>query len=408
MKLKRWLFALSLLILVALLAGLLTIMERDRLANRLKNDDCAEQPCEGGRLAPLWGAPTFEGLEQHGQPFTQQNLQGHIWIANFIFTTCTSACPLMTSRLLLVQREVRDPNIRFVSFSVDPEQDVPSVLNAYASSWNASESRWTLVQLNPEQLEKVIAGFKVEVLRTQNVKDPVIHSPSFFLIDGKGSVRGIYNSEWGERLRDLIDDAHTLVAQSKAASASGAASGGAVEVAASAHGAPERPLASALTGAQLFEQLSCQACHLHKAIAPPLAGLPGRIVTLDNGTTVTADDAYLRESILTPAQKVVGGYLKLMPYYRDFLSDEDVNKLVAHIHTLEAPQDGPASADSSSAGGVPARIEKDLVCGMDVVAREDAIQTTHQGKAYYFCAESCRRSFIDSPETYLGRLPANP
>lgn len=403
MQSKKWSLGLGLLLLVALMGGLLRIIDRDWLKFGLGEDDCGGGACGSGRLTPLWHAPAFAGVDQHGEPFTDQNLKGHVWLANFIFTTCTSACPLMTSRLMLVQHNAIDPGLRFVSFSVDPERDTPNALNAYASSWNAAESRWTLVHLSPEQLQKVVAGFKVDLARTGNPNDPIIHSSSLFLVDDRGNVRGIYNSEWRERLQALIVDARSLAEQSQPKPPPGKVPGETSARSSSTGGPAESPHAKAITGEQLFEQLSCQGCHLNPKVAPSLTGVAGRTVTLDDGSILVADDEYLRESILKPAQRVVAGYLKLMPYYRDFLTDDEANKLIAHLHTLKVDEGGPGQGESGSAGESPARIERDPVCGMEVVARGDVLQATHQGKTYYFCAESCRRSFISTPKMYVDR-----
>jgi cytochrome c oxidase subunit 2 len=91
-------------------------------------------------------------------------------------------------------------------------------------------------------------------------------------------------------------------------------------------------------GRQIFTTLGCSACHLNArtpgAIGPPLGGVPGSAVTLTDGTTVTADDAYLRESIRTPAAKVVQGYQPVMPPLP--VTDEQMEQLLAYIKSLPA------------------------------------------------------------------------
>src|ERR1700691_3602003 len=92
----------------------------------------------------VFGAiPQFELVAQDGQPFHSQVLAGKIWVADFIYTTCPGPCPRMTSQM----REVQDAvlkipdvgsNVRFVSFTVDPAEDTPPVLTAYAKTHGAS------------------------------------------------------------------------------------------------------------------------------------------------------------------------------------------------------------------------------------------------------------------------------
>jgi cytochrome c oxidase subunit 2 len=96
-----------------------------------------------------------------------------------------------------------------------------------------------------------------------------------------------------------------------------------------------------VSGATLFRSYGCAQCH--GQLAPTLAGLFGRKVLLQDGQTVTADENYLRESILNPPAQIVKGYAALMPSYRGQLSEEQVNDLVAYIKSL-----GAARSDTSA------------------------------------------------------------
>jgi len=99
-------------------------------------------------------------------------------------------------------------------------------------------------------------------------------------------------------------------------------------------GAPAVPVAE--LGRQQFEQRGCQTCHSGQpgALGPALGGLHGASVPLADGTTVIADDNYLRESILNPHAKLVAGYSPIMPVYQGLLSEEQVMQLIAYIKSL--------------------------------------------------------------------------
>jgi|SRR5688572_21937035 len=90
------------------------------------------------------------------------------------------------------------------------------------------------------------------------------------------------------------------------------------------------------SGERLFLALGCATCHTAGAQArgPSLENLFGKTVTLKDGTTAVADEAYVRESILDPAVRVVAGFEPLMPSYRAQLNEEDLIKLVAYLRTL--------------------------------------------------------------------------
>ncbi len=93
-------------------------------------------------------------------------------------------------------------------------------------------------------------------------------------------------------------------------------------------------------GRQLFLKFQCITCHSANvdARAPVLEGLYGRTVSLKNGRTVVADDAYLRESILYPEAKVVQGWEPIMPTFKGQADEEDLIKLLAFIKSLKPGQ----------------------------------------------------------------------
>jgi len=97
---------------------------------------------------------------------------------------------------------------------------------------------------------------------------------------------------------------------------------------------PDEP--PALAGERLFAQYGCMACHGQRG--PTMAGLFGKTVYLNDGATVTADEQYLRESILDPAAKIVRGFTPLMPSFRGQLTEEQVMQLIAYIKSLQYSQ----------------------------------------------------------------------
>ncbi len=94
----------------------------------------------------------------------------------------------------------------------------------------------------------------------------------------------------------------------------------------------------ALSGKQLFMTYGCSGCHMGKAAvdAPKLAGIYGRQVPLADGTTVIADEAYIRDSILLPDKQIVAGYQPIMPSYAGQMSEGDLQKIIAYIRSLDA------------------------------------------------------------------------
>ena len=103
-------------------------------------------------------------------------------------------------------------------------------------------------------------------------------------------------------------------------------------------------------GEQLFTQLACVTCHLSDGSGrgPSLVGVFGSTVTLDNGTTLTADESYLRESILSSQAKTVAGYPQLMPTFQGLVNEDGIASLIEYIKSLQ-----PGAARVASAQAAP-------------------------------------------------------
>ena len=88
-------------------------------------------------------------------------------------------------------------------------------------------------------------------------------------------------------------------------------------------------------GEQLFLKLQCITCHSNDASAraPVLKGLYGRLVHLQDGRKVVADDAYIRESILYPRAKIVQGWEPIMPTFKGQVDEEELIQLIAYIRS---------------------------------------------------------------------------
>ena len=91
-------------------------------------------------------------------------------------------------------------------------------------------------------------------------------------------------------------------------------------------------------GKQLYDQFRCGNCHANPIVrrCPPLDGVFGSQVRLTSGQTVTADEAYLRESIVDPQAKVVAGYQPVMPTYKDQIGEAELFDLIAYLKSSGA------------------------------------------------------------------------
>lgn len=105
-------------------------------------------------------------------------------------------------------------------------------------------------------------------------------------------------------------------------------------------------------GKRIFESLGCHTCHMRErqGIGPMLAGIFGKPQKLQSGQTVTADESYLRESILNPQAKIVAGFQPVMPPYQGRVNEEQLMELIAYIKGLGQTGTAERSATRSDNG----------------------------------------------------------
>jgi len=334
--------------------------------------------------------PPFAFANTDGRVIDVSALRGHVWIADFIFTRCTTMCPVITAKMSLLRRSIPSADIRFVSFSIDPEYDSPDVLKAYAARWNA-DPRWLLLSPPASQIADLAKALHVPFERTTDRQEPIQHTSQFFLIDRRGHVRGVYGSLDDKAVLRLVADATMLDADAEPLAKGDTKPNG------------KRPEAPGVSrGLALFQALGCGGCHADPKLGPSLAGLAGQTVRIEGGATVSANDAYLRQSILDPGDKVVSGYNPLMPSYRDYLTEPEVDDLVAYLHSIVATA-GVATAGvadpAPSHEGADVEVQ-DPVCRMKIKRAYAAARSDYHGKTYYFCSALCRDRFVLDPVRY--------
>ncbi|MGC4031214.1 MAG: SCO family protein [Tepidisphaeraceae bacterium] len=158
---------------------------------------------------PLWAAPTFNLVDQDGQPFSSDKLKGKTWIVTLFFTTCPGPCPMMSNRMRKIQKSVDDPNVMLVSLSVDPNHDTPEKLKDYSRNMTADPARWVFLTGKPEDVQKTADGFKLGFEPAKG-DEPIMHDTKFLLVDKTGQVRGIYRTSEDASMAQLEKDAKKL------------------------------------------------------------------------------------------------------------------------------------------------------------------------------------------------------
>jgi protein SCO1/2 len=173
------------------------------------------KPPELPRLGQI---PIFSLTDQQGHTVGADTYRDKVWIADFVFLGCQQSCPTLTARMHDLQQSIekapqKNP-IRFVSFSVDPANDTPERLHDYAVKFKANEATWSFLTGQNEDVDKIVVqGFKMQYGRTKDDATGVfdiMHGDWFILVDGKGIIRGYYDSSDPMMMDKLAADAQRL------------------------------------------------------------------------------------------------------------------------------------------------------------------------------------------------------
>lgn len=167
---------------------------------------CRNQP----ELPSLFAVPDAKLVDERGRAVSLDAMKGTVTVYDFIFTSCTGTCPIMTNNMRrLTQRVPKDAPVRFVSISVDPARDTPPVLAEYTKRVR-NDPRWTFLTGDRDAIVKLsVEGFKLAAGDPMPGGEPLLHSSKFAVADKSGVIREYYGGTDG----DLADHVAKTVAQ---------------------------------------------------------------------------------------------------------------------------------------------------------------------------------------------------
>ena len=155
--------------------------------------------------------PDFHFATQDGKTLTRQDLLGKVWVIDFFFTRCPGPCPMMSSRLAEISKELKKAkDVRLVSLSIDPEHDTPAVLNEYAAKVGADPDRWIFLTGPKNQVEDFTTKGMLQALSNADPATPV-HSTRFLVIDRQGRIRSARKLDEPELVQKLLMDIGNLL-----------------------------------------------------------------------------------------------------------------------------------------------------------------------------------------------------
>jgi len=143
----------------------------------------------------LFSLPAFSLVDERGQPFGSAELAGRPYVADFVYTSCHDACPMLTARMGELQDALRrDPAaVQLVTFTVDPARDGPTQLAEYARSARAIPGLWHFLTGPVGHVTSLLQdGFKVSM--EGGPAGDVTHDNHFVLVDARGRIRGYFEA----------------------------------------------------------------------------------------------------------------------------------------------------------------------------------------------------------------------
>ena len=168
---------------------------------------------EDSGYARIHSIPSFSFKDQEGKNFTEANVEGKIYVANFFYTKCRGICPKMTTNMSLLQEAFKnDSIILLLSHTVTPELDSIAVLKKYAILNKVDSKKWHLLTGDKNEIyalakQPYFAGDSVGFYQTGN---EFLHTENFILVDQKRRIRGVYNGTLLLEIDRIKEDINTL------------------------------------------------------------------------------------------------------------------------------------------------------------------------------------------------------
>jgi protein SCO1/2 len=177
------------------------------------------------KLPVLTYVKEFSFIDQNGKAFTEREVEGKVYVAEYFFTTCKGICPKMNANMKEVYDQFKDESeFAIVSHTCMPETDSVPLLKAYEKKMigtvnnQKKTGNWFFVTGNKDSLYRIARESYLldnEKNNNQNIADQFIHTQFFAVVDKQRRVRGIYDGLKLEEVEKLINDIKGLLKESK-------------------------------------------------------------------------------------------------------------------------------------------------------------------------------------------------
>ncbi|MCY1533689.1 hypothetical protein D9M68_690290 [compost metagenome] len=161
--------------------------------------------------------PPFSFYNQDSVQITQDQFKDKIYVADFFFTSCSTICPVMHRNMKILFDDYKsNPEVMFLSHTIDFKYDKPSVLKKYAQKLGVDGGKWQFVWGTKDSIYRIAEqDYLVAVGEDSSERDGYIHQGWLVLIDKEKRIRGAYDGTKSEQTDQLKKDIATLLEEYK-------------------------------------------------------------------------------------------------------------------------------------------------------------------------------------------------
>lgn len=155
----------------------------------------------------------FSFINQDSIVVTNKTFENKIYVADFIFLSCPTICPIMTNQIIKVYNVYKtNPNIYFLSHTIDPDRDTVQALKEYTSALEIDTKKWMFVTGKKEDIYSIAEeNYFTTAYSDSTAPGGFIHGGGLLLIDKNRHIRGVYDGTNQEETKRLINDIDILL-----------------------------------------------------------------------------------------------------------------------------------------------------------------------------------------------------
>lgn len=159
----------------------------------------------------------FAFIDQDGKPFTDKDVEGKVYVAEYFFTTCPGICPTMNNNMKKVYEKFKnEKDFLILSHTSDPERDSAQQLKHYADSMGVNTAKWIFLTGRKDSLytaARISYTIDDPANNLRNIDDDFLHTQFWALVNRRGEVKKIYDGLKENEIKSLEKDIEKMLKQ---------------------------------------------------------------------------------------------------------------------------------------------------------------------------------------------------